>query len=209
MGNQGTGLWLLEASNKETPFTFFISSCQQVLGAIINKLYVNGHYEGFVTGKEKIHIPILQYTDDTLLFCKYDEDLLLKLKEAIRLFEWSSGQKINRNKSALRGVNVDDEDLSQMARKLGCKAGKLPFLYLGLPLGGYPRQKLFWQPVIDRVHKELDRLKRFNISRGGRQTVCKSVLANLPTYYSSLFAIPDNVTSSLNEKLLLGRAIRK
>lgn len=85
----------------------------KVLGAIINKLYDNGHFEGFMVGKDKSHIPILQYADDTILFCKYDEAMLLKLKKAINLFEWCSGQKVNLDKSALSGVNVGEKDLLQ------------------------------------------------------------------------------------------------
>ena len=91
-----------------------------------------------------------------------------------------------------------DKDLSQMAEKLECKVIKLPFLYLGLTLGCYPRKKLFWQPIIDRVHKKLDRWKRSNISR--KQTLRKSISASRPTYYLSL-CHSDNVASSL-EKLL-------
>ena len=93
--------------------------------------------------------------------------MLIKLKVAIKLFEWCSYQKVNWDKSALSEVDVGDEDLLQMAGKLGCQVEKLPFLYLGLPLGGYPRHKDFWQPVIERVHKNLDKWKRFNISRAG------------------------------------------
>lgn len=47
-------------------FLFLLVS--EALGAIINKLYKSGDYEGFLVGKEKIHIPILQYVDDTPLF---------------------------------------------------------------------------------------------------------------------------------------------
>ena len=97
---------------------------------------------------------------------------------------------------------MDDEVLSQMPGKLGCKAEKLSFLYFRTSLGRLFEGNNTLQLVIDRVHKKLDReKKRFNISRGWRQTLCKSVLANLPTYYLSLFAIPDNVVSSL-EKLM-------
>lgn len=35
------------------------------------------------------------------------------------------------------------------------------------------------------------------MSRGGRVTFCQSVLANLPTYYVSLFAMSINIESSL------------
>ena len=96
----------------------------------------------------------------------------------------------------------------QTANRLGFKAEKLPFLYFGLPLEGYPRQKEFWQPVIDRVHKKLDRWKKFNISRGGRHTLSNSVLASLPTYYQSLFSIPEKCGCLFGEnyeEFLLGR----
>ena len=118
------------------------------------------------------------------------------LKDVIRLFEWCSGQKINWEKSILSGVNISDDDLFQIVAHLGCKAEKLPILYLGFLLGGYPRRREFWQPDIDRIHKKLDRWKRFNISRGGRQTLCNVVLASLPTYYLSLFLISVHVATS-------------
>ena len=115
-----------------SPFLFLLVS--EVLGEIINKLHINSQFEGFLVGKDLIHLPLLQFVDDTLLF----------------LFQ-------------------------------------LPIIYLGLPLGGYARQKSFWQPVIDRIHKKLERWKRYNISRGGRQTLCNSVLVSLPTYYLLYF----------------------
>ncbi|TYK02777.1 Transposon TX1 uncharacterized [Cucumis melo var. makuwa] len=124
-----------------SPFLFLLVS--EVLGEIINKLHSNGQFEGFLVGKDMIHLPLLQFANDTLLFCKYDVQMLLQLKDAIRLFEWCSGQKVNREKSALSGVNVGEDDLIQTANLLDCKAEKLPIIYLGLPLGGYPQHKMF------------------------------------------------------------------
>ncbi|TYK31266.1 hypothetical protein E5676_scaffold455G005560 [Cucumis melo var. makuwa] len=124
-----------------SPFLFLLVS--EVLGEIINKLHSNGQFEGFLVGKDMIHLPLLQFSNDTLLFCKYDVQMFLKLKDAIRLFEWCSGQKVNWEKSAISGVNVEKDDLIQTANLLGCKVEKLPIIYLGLPLGGYPWQKMF------------------------------------------------------------------
>ena len=79
----------------------------------------------------------------TFLFCKHGEGMLVKLKDTLELFEWCSGQKINWEKSAFSGVNVSEEELNYMAGILGCHAEKHPFMYLGLPLGGYPRKEIF------------------------------------------------------------------
>ena len=87
--------------------------------AIINKLHLNGQYEGFLVDKNLIHLPLLQFAEDTLLFCKYDVQMLLRLKEAIRLFEWCLGQKVNWEKSALRVVNIPEDTLLQIAARIG------------------------------------------------------------------------------------------
>lgn len=76
-------------------------------------------------------------------------------------------------------------------------------MHLGLLLGGYPEKVAFWQPMIDKVRKKLDKWRCFNLSRGGGATLCKSVLSNLPTYYMSLYLMPEKVTS------ILGRILRK
>ncbi|KAA0068181.1 hypothetical protein E5676_scaffold392G00680 [Cucumis melo var. makuwa] len=124
--------WILKLLTLKRPS---IKDCE-VSGALLNKLVVDGHYEGLVVGKERVHIPILQFADDTLLFYKYDESMLMKLKDTIALFEWCSGPRINWEKSALCGVNLEEDELKLMAEKMGCSAENMPFVYLGLPLGG-------------------------------------------------------------------------
>lgn len=66
-------------------------------------------------------------------------------------------------------------------------------MYLGFPLGNNPRNYDFWQPVIEKVGKKLDGWKQFNLSRGGRMTLCNSAWANLPTYCMSLFHMPSDI----------------
>jgi len=73
------------------------------------------------------------------------------LRAVLLLFEAMSGLKVNFHKSLLVGVNVSDYWLNEAADMLGCKVGKVPFLYLGLSIGGDPRQWSFWEPVVDRV----------------------------------------------------------
>lgn len=61
----------------------------------------------------------------------------------------------------------------------------------------YPKKEAFWQLVIGKVQDKLDKWKRYNLSRGGRVTLCKSVLAHLPTYYMSLFLMLEKVITFL------------
>ncbi|KAA0041990.1 uncharacterized protein E5676_scaffold306G002220 [Cucumis melo var. makuwa] len=106
--------------------------------------------------------------------------------------------EVSWKKSALSGVNISEDILLQIVDRIGYKAENLPIAYIGLPLGGYPRRQ-FWQPVIDLIHKKLNRWKPVNISRGGRKILCKAILASFPTYYLSWFSIPQNVAISLEK----------
>lgn len=93
----------IRQGNPLSPFLFLLVG--EVLGTLIENLHQNGFYEGFVVGMDKIHVPILQFKDDTLLFCKYD-NMLENLKQTIKLFEWCSGQKVNWDELTLCGINV-------------------------------------------------------------------------------------------------------
>lgn len=84
-----------------------------------------------------------------------------------------------------------------MALIVGCKSGKLPMKYLGLPLGANPRRISTWQPVIENVGKKLKPRKRRHISMGGRLSLVKSTLSNLPIYYMSLFKVPVAVANKI------------
>lgn len=66
---------------------------------------------------------------------------------------------------------------------------------------GIQSNPLFWKPLIDKIHARLYKWKRFNLSRGVRATLCKSVLYILPTYYMSAFIMPKGVLSTL-ERIL-------
>ncbi|MCI41760.1 putative RNA-directed DNA polymerase, partial [Trifolium medium] len=73
------------------------------------------------------------------------------LRALLMLFETMSGLKVNFHKSILVGVNIADSWLCVAATALHCKVGKVPFLYLGLLIGGDPRRLSFWEPVLTRI----------------------------------------------------------
>lgn len=154
-----------------SPFRFLLVS--EVLSSVIDSS------RGFMC--------LSQFANDTLIFCKYDDGMLDVHIKAIELFEWCYSQNVNWEKSTLCGINVDEEKLISTSSRLQCKVELLPFLYHGLPLGGYPKKVSFWQPIIDKIQKKLDRWKQFNIYCRGRLTFCKAVLENLPIYYMSLY----------------------
>ncbi|MCI30540.1 RNA-directed DNA polymerase (Reverse transcriptase), partial [Trifolium medium] len=113
------------------------------------------------------------------------------LRVVLVLFESMSGLKVNFNKSMLVGVNIPDSWLHEVASALCCKVGKVPFLYLGLPIGGDPRRLSFWEPVLARLKNKLSGWKSRFLSFGGRMILLKSVLTSLPVYALSFFKAPS------------------
>ncbi len=110
------------------------------------------------------------------------------MRSVVLWFDAVSGLKINLGKSemVLVGEVPNLEDLVQI---LCCKIASLPMRYLGLPLGATIKVKSIWNPIIECMEKRLAVWKRLYLSKGGKVTLIKSTLSNLPTYFLSLFPI--------------------
>ncbi|MCI26812.1 RNA-directed DNA polymerase (Reverse transcriptase), partial [Trifolium medium] len=76
------------------------------------------------------------------------------------------------------------------ASALCCKVGKIPFLYLGLSIGGASRRLGFWEPVVSRIKNRLSGWQSRFLSFGGRLVLLKSVLTSPPVYALSFFKAP-------------------
>jgi len=97
----------------------------------------------------------LQFADDTLLLRVKSWAKFRALWAVLVLFEVMSGLKVNFHKSMLVGVNVKDSWLNEAAYVLNCRVGIVHFMYLGLPIGGDPRQLLFWEPGVSHIKHRL------------------------------------------------------
>jgi len=170
----------------------------EALSRMISDAVSGGLLEGFKVGNTAfLH---LLFADDTLIFCSAHSSQLRHLRGVFLLFEAASGLEVNLAKSNLIPVgNVDQ--VSRLADILGCGIASLPAKYLGLPLGASYKSTLIWDGVIEKIEHRLASWKRLYLSKGGRVTLIKSTLANVPTYFFlSLFPIPRSVASRI-EKL--------
>ncbi|GJY87219.1 RNA-directed DNA polymerase, eukaryota, partial [Tanacetum coccineum] len=92
----------------------------------------------------------------------------------LRVFQLASGLKINLNKSKIIGIGVDLTEVQQIAEMIGCCMGRLPFTYLGVPVGCNMNRIDSWKPIIDKFNKKLSSCKAKFLSIGGRLTLLKS-----------------------------------
>jgi hypothetical protein len=170
-----------------------MEALSRMLSAGIN----DGLLEGFKVGNEIVSHFL--FADDTLIFCNASPYQLAHLQGIFLLFEAASRLKVNLAKSVMIPVgNVQQVDY--LASILGCEVASLPFKYLGLPLGAPNSAIHIWDGVFEKMDRHLASWKRLLLSKGGRVTLIKSTLANIPTYYMSLFKIPVSVANRI-EKL--------
>ena len=178
-----------------SPFLFVL--IVEALDRLIKKATSMSLWNGLEISKGGFKLTHLQYADDTLIFCEANTEALKNIKKALILFHLASGLQVNYHKSSLIGINTSSAWLNEAAASLLCKTGSVPFTYLGLPIGGNPSRLQSWDPIIEKIAKRLASWKGKMLSIGGRITLIKSSLANLPIYYMSLFPIPKGVVAKI------------
>ncbi|RVW37833.1 putative mitochondrial protein [Vitis vinifera] len=152
-----------------SPFLFTLVA--DVLSRLMIRAEETGITEGFLVGRDRTRVSLLQFADDTIFFSKASLDLLQNLKIILLVFGQVSGLKINLEKSTISG----------------------------LPLGGNPKTIGFWDPVVERISRRLDGWKKAYLSLGGRITLIQSCLSHIPSYFLSLFKIPVSIASKIEK----------
>jgi hypothetical protein len=183
-----------------SPLLFVI--VMEAFSWMMDRAVEGGLLSSFLVGDRGIStlmMPHLLFANDTLIFSAAEHDQILNLRYVLTWFEAITGLRINLGKSELVLVG-DVLDVEGLADILGCKTASLPMQYLRLPLGAKFKSKDIWNPVLEKVERRLAGWKILYLSKGGKLTLIKSTLSNLPTYYLSLFPIPVSVAKRI-EKL--------
>lgn len=154
---------------------------------------------GFVVGRgsKQLDITHLFFVNDTLIFCRPEPNMLFHLRCILLWLQAVSGLKINMLKSEMVGIGVGSA--APFAQVLGCKSNQLPIKYFEIPLDAKYKDGKTWDPIIDLFEGRLARWKRRFLSKGGRLTLIKNTLANLPTYFLSMLTIPTKFAKRLEK----------
>ena len=154
-------------------------------------------YKGLNIGRKEVELSILQFIDDTLFLCQDSYSNVFILKAILRVFELASGLKINFHRYKLAGVNVRKSNMDCYVKTLNCSQMEVPFIYLGIEVGGNLRKKKLWEPGLSKLKSRLSVWKGRFLSMAGRLCLVKSVLSAVLLYYLSLFKAPEVVCKSI------------
>jgi len=165
-----------------------------LMSAVVDAHLFRGYGVGSVN---EVRLTHLQFADDTLIIGEKSWLNVCSMRAMLLLFEEVLGLKVNFQKSMLTGVNISDSWLTEAASVMNCRRGTIPFVYLGLPIGGDSTKLSFWKPVVDRIVTRLSLWNNKFLSFGGRLVLLKVVLSSLSVYFLSFFKSPAGIISSL------------
>ncbi|KAJ0433652.1 putative RNA-directed DNA polymerase [Helianthus annuus] len=182
-----------------SPFLFVI--VMEALSSIFKKASDIGAFDGIRLPNGGPEVNHFLYADDAMILGEWSSFNFNNLKRMLRIFYLCSGLRINIHKSTLYGMGVGSEDTKSMAACMGCKAGNIPFVYLGIKVGANMNRILSWEPVKEIFRSRLSKWKANVLSIGGRLTLIRSVLESLPTYYFSLYKAPKKIITELEAQM--------
>lgn len=109
----------------------------------------------------------------------------------------SLGLKINVHKNKLFGIGVFIGDIRDMVSVFCYRAYLFPLIYPCVSVGCNMTRIANWKGVFDKFKSKLSSWKDRTLSIGGRLTLIKAVLGNLPAYYMSLYRMAVVVEKTL------------
>nr|XP_009761667.1 PREDICTED: uncharacterized protein LOC104213819 [Nicotiana sylvestris] len=178
--------------------TLFILAAE-ALSRGLNSLHTNLYFCGFGMLKWSPKINHLSYADDTIIFCSSDETSLRLVMEVLQAYESSSGQLVNKTKSATYLHHLtDNEVINKVERITGIRRQCFPMTYLGCPIFYARRRGDYYQGLITKVMDKLQSWKDKLLFVGGRAVLIANVMQSIPIHMLSAVNPPNYVINKLH-----------
>ena len=120
------------------------------------------------------------------------------IKDILNDYATSIGLKITFHKSTLITMNCDLAKTQEIANIFGCVIGKLPFTYLGLPLGTTRPTIIEFMPLVCSMERRLTATLNM-ISYGGKLSLLNSVITSLIIFALCTLRLPTKIIELLDK----------
>jgi hypothetical protein len=183
-----------------SPYLFLL--CAEVLSLKLQMAQVGGLLMGVPTSPRGPRINHLFFADDSLIFCRAQQDDWENLSWLLENYEKASGQRLNRSKTSIFfSRNTSPEMREKILQLSNIPASQRYDKYLGLPaLVGKSRIREF-KSITDRARRRMCDWKTKFLSQAGKEILIKAVVQAIPTYSMSLFLLPKELSRELNSMM--------
>ena len=173
--------------------------CAEGLSALFHQASVSGHLKGIQSCRGGPWVSHLFFADDSLLFGQANISKCKKILEILNLYEGSSSQKINREKTSI----YFSSNISQVTRQLilefwGSQGASNFDKYLGLLAMIGRSKKSIFNGLKERIVQRLQGWKEKFLSKAGREVLIKAVAQAIPTYAMNCFCLPKAWCEEVN-----------
>lgn len=107
--------------------------------------------------------------------------------------------KVNLSNGSFVVIGCLKEMIQSLARTACRNVGKLSILYLGLLIGAYAEVLGIVESSGEEFERQISICKRRCLSLGGRITLLKVCMSNMPVYYMSRFKMPKALEATLDQ----------
>ena len=142
--------------------------------------------------------PVVQYADDTIVIMPACPEQITVMKDILDTYAQSTGLHINYHKSVMIPINLSEEAAQSTAALSGCDIGKMPFTYLGLPLGTTRPTVQDLMPLVDRIERSLT-ANFMMMSYSGRTSVINSLLTSIATFSMCALKLPTKILDHIDK----------
>ena len=172
-----------------SPYLFLL--CTKAFYGLLKKVEDMGEIKGVSISRNGPKLTHLLFADDSLIFCRAQDNDCQKLLEILNTYERASGQQINRDKTTLFFSKSTSPDMQESIKQaLGVSVVQQYEKYLGLPSFIGRKKKEGFDNIKQRVWKKLQGWEGKLLSQVGREVLIKAVAQALPTYTMSCFKLP-------------------
>lgn len=131
-----------------SPFLFLITA--EGLSLLTMRAIDRGLLKAVEISRNKIQLSHVQYADDTTFIIEGEKENARKLRWLLNNFELASGLSVNFDKSWAFGINMEKEEIGEVAKGLGCRVGELHIPYLGLKVRGRLMGMEGWGDLVEK-----------------------------------------------------------
>jgi hypothetical protein len=170
-----------------------------LLQSAINKAFREHALQAPISPDFGMDYPVIQYADDTLIILPACSQQLSIMKAILDKYAQSTRLYINYGKFLLVPINLQENSTGAFAQQLGCSIGKMPFTYLGLPLGTTKPTVMDLMPLVDMNERKMS-ASYMMMAYSGRVTVINSLLTSIAMFAMSSLHIPPKILEHI-EKL--------
>uniref|UniRef100_A0A803PJL2 Reverse transcriptase domain-containing protein n=1 Tax=Cannabis sativa TaxID=3483 RepID=A0A803PJL2_CANSA len=179
-----------------SPYLFLL--CAEGFSSLLHLKERRQALSGFKVARRAPDISHLLFADDSFLFCQPSISSCNIIKDILDVYERATGQKVNFQKSSLYfSPNVELRDQTLISDFMRIPVRSSFEKYLGLPQHIGQTKKQLFHYLHDKVWGHLHNWKNKVFSKGGKETLLKSVIQAIPMYSMACFRLPVATCHSL------------